>query len=274
MIAMKPKTRRAARKGIALLITMIFLALFACLAVAIASAASSTLVVARNRTESQQAAALAESGLQIVQRSLGGMAVSTGADASVLLAAIAGQLESTFQSSTMFDADDITSDVETVAVPTMTITRPDGRTGQINLMITASGGASDDTTITITSIGAFGGAARTVSCNMTVQRGRSVIMDYGIASKGAVQLTGNARITGAADPAHGNILSATYSTEQAVRMTGNGATSGDVAICNPNGQIVKTGNVHIGGQEVKGAPEPEWPQVDISEFRQYATNVY
>jgi hypothetical protein len=46
-----------------------------------------------------------------------------------------------------------------------------------------------------------------------------------------------------------------------------------VAVVNPDGRIKKVGNVTIGGNELIGAAEPEWPSVDQSPFTPYATNV-
>ena len=64
-------SNRPAAKGIALLLTLIFLALFVAMAVAIAASADINLTIARNRIESRQAAALAETGLLLCQRAPG-----------------------------------------------------------------------------------------------------------------------------------------------------------------------------------------------------------
>ncbi|HUX16737.1 MAG TPA: hypothetical protein VMW52_09710, partial [Phycisphaerae bacterium] len=94
--------RRGTRRGVALLVTMIFLALFACLAVAIATTSDTNYTVARNRIASQQAAALAESGIQLIQRNLGGVNLSCdNSSASALYEAIADKLEDQWASSTM-----------------------------------------------------------------------------------------------------------------------------------------------------------------------------
>jgi hypothetical protein len=108
---------------------------------------------------------------------------------------------------------------------------------------------------------------------MTVQRGSSVLNDFGIASKSAISMTGNAQILGLHDPHEADIMSATYSTTNAIQLTGNINIAGDAVVVNPAGRITKTGNVTIGGAQTIGASEPQWPQVDISPFTPYATNV-
>ena len=269
------KTRRTgARRGIALLVALCFLALFACLAVAVAASADMNMAVARNRLNSEQAAALAETGLMLVQRQLGGMTLPSTHYSYDIHHAIDDRLESAWLNSTMLNADAITHSWSGVGIPTISLTMANGRTGTVDLAIEASGGALDNTTVTITSVGRFRNAVRTIRYNMTVQRGGAAIFDYGIASKSAIVLTGNPQIRGANRPAEGNIMSATYSATNAIQMTGNCHTDGDVIICNPEGKLKRTGNIDIDGSVTIGAQEPEWPEVDITPFKAYATNVY
>jgi hypothetical protein len=266
--------RRYSCRGIAFVITLIFLALFACLAVAIAVCADANLTIAHNRTEGQQASAFAATGIQMMQVSLGGMPTSGAADATAMHALMRTHLMSDFAGSNMVNANGITSDANGVTVPVVTLTRADGRSGLTNITIHASGGAQDNTTVTIRSAAGFGAASRTATYNMTVQRGGSVLNDFGIASKSAISMTGNASITGLNTPAEGSVMSGTYSTTNAVQLTGNVNISGDVVVVNPDGGISRTGNVTIGGNQTIGATEPQWPQVDITPFTQYATTTY
>jgi hypothetical protein len=265
--------RVCARRGVAFVITLIFLALFACLAVAIAATADSNLTIAHNRIEGQQASAFAGTGIQMMQVSLGGMPVSGAADATAMHSLIRTHLASDFTGSTMVNANGISSNAGGVTMPVMSLTRADGRSGLVNVTIQASGGSQDNTTITVRSAAGYGGAARTATYNMTVQRGGSVLNDFGIASKSAISMTGNASILGLHNPHEADILSATYSTTNAIQLTGNVEIGGDVAVVNPDGRIDTSGNVDIGGNRIIGATEPQWPQVDITPFKTYATNV-
>ena len=262
-----------ARGGVALLVVLIFLALFTSLAVGLAASADMNAAVARNRFNINQAAALAETGVQLVQKHVGGLAVPATHSAADLHQAIGQQLQTAWSGSSMVNASGITWNASRVTVPAITLARADTRSGTVDLVIAASGGALDNTTVTITSVGQFGNAARSVTYNLTVQRGHTVLTDYGIASKSPVVMTGDARLLGANDPSEGSILSATYSVTNAVQMTGNDYVSGNVDVVNPDGRISKTGNCIIAGQQRVGVVEPEWPQVDQSVFTPYATNV-
>ncbi len=260
------------QRGMALLVTLIFLALFASLAVAIATSADMNMTLTRNRLCAQQAGAMAETGLQLVQRSLGGIQINSAQNASDLHEAIAQQLIAAWATSGMLDANNIGWNANAVSVPTITVATAAGEAGSIDLVLMASGGAADDTTITVRSTGRHRNASRTITYNMTVQRGSAGVLAYGIASKSQIQMTGNASISGANDPEEGSILSATYSTARAIALTGNCSVSGDAGVCNPDGYIQKTGNISIGGSELIGLQEPEWPEVDPSVFRPYAVN--
>jgi hypothetical protein len=258
---------------VALLIVLLFLALFASLAVGIAASADMNMAVARNRLHTTQASALAETGVQLVQKHVGGLAVPATHNAADLHQAIAQQLQAALAGSTMVNVNDITWDASGVTVPTITLTRTDNRSGTLNITIAAGGGALDDTTVIVTSTAHFGNATQAVTYNLTTQRGHTVLSDYGMASRSAVSMSGNARIEGANDPLEGSVLSATYSTPNAIQMTGNAYVSGDVSVVNPNGQVRMTGNSIIDGQQRLGVMEPQWPQVDQSVFTPYATNV-
>jgi len=267
--------RRAARRGVAMLLALVFLALFTSLAVGLAASADMNMAIARNRLNIHQAAGLAETGVQLIQKHIGGITVPATHNAADVHAAIGNQLRTALYSSTMVDANGITWDAIGVTVPVITLTRLDNRSGMVNLTIAASGGALDDTTVTVRSIGQFGNATRTVTYNLTTQRGRTVLNDYGMASRSVISMSGNAIIKGVDDDhaSEGSILSASYSTTNAVQLTGSVYVSGDAGVVNPNGHISNKGSSTIGGQQRIGVQEPQWPQVDQSVFVPYATNV-
>jgi len=264
--------RGGTRRGVALLITMIFLALFACLAVAIATTSDTNLAVARNRIASQQAAVLAETGIQLIQRNLGGVNLSgDNSSASALYEAIAVKLEDLWASSTMVDAAEVPWDDAGVTVPTLTL---DDALGTIDLQIAVSDSIDNNpTTVTITSTGSCGNASRTARYNMMVQQGQTALSLYGVSSKSAVRLTGHGRIQGLNSDDEGSILAATYSTSPAIRLSGNASITGDANISDPDSRIQTTGQATIGGSQSVGIAEPDWPSVDQSIFLPYATNI-
>jgi hypothetical protein len=243
------------------------------MAVAIAASSDINMTIARNRVESHQAAALAETGLLLLKRNLGGLAVPPTFDAEDLHEAVASHLVTAWDASSMLDAADIWSDAEGVHFPAITIVRDDGRSGTVDVFLSADGGAAAIPIITIESAGRFGKAARNVSYRMTTVDSWALLSRYGVASRSNIQMSGNAQVVGANEPKEGSILSATYVEMEAITLTGGVYVSGDVAVSNPQASIHKTGKVRIDGSEVYGAEEVSWPTPNPALFRPYATNV-
>ena len=265
---------RVTARGSALLIALIFLVLFASMAVAIAASSDVNLTIARNRVAAHQAAALAETGLLLLQQNLGGMTVPATLDAEDLHEAVASHLVTAWDASSMLDAADIWSDAEGVYFPMLTVVREDGRSGTINLSIVADGGAMAEPTIVVESIGRFDNAVRTVHYRLGVMDSFSVLANYGIASKSRIFMQGSPIVQGASSLAEGSIFSATASCANAVELGGHASVTGNAAVSSSTANIVTSGSAQIGGNRIHGALEPPWPTVDISVFRNYATNVY
>jgi hypothetical protein len=260
-----------APRGVALVLAIIFMAIFTCMAVGVATTARCNMVLSRNRISTQQALAIGQGGVCLMLRNLGGLDVNGAADAAAMRQAIGQKLKTVLATSSMLNANNITWDAGGVHVPTATVTRADGSSGQFDAIVQTDGGAVSSTTITISCIGRFGGASRIITYQMKVQGGQWTLPDYGIASKGAIKMTGNASISGANNPDEGSLLSATTTVQNAIQMTGNDNVSGDVVVCNSAGKIKATGNITIGGSQVIGSDAPDWPTVDIAPFTAYAT---
>jgi len=259
--------------GSVLVIALVFLALFTALAVAIAASSDINLTIARNRIESHQAGALAETGLLLLEKHLGGLEVPGSFAAENLHQALASHLVTAWNASSMLDASDIWGDAEGVHFPPMTIVRGDGRSGAVDVFLSADGGAATKPIITIESTGRFGKAAKGVSYRMTTMDSWSLLSRYGVASRSNIQMSGNAQVVGANEPKEGSILSATYVEMEAITLTGGVYVSGDVAVSNPQASIHKTGKVRIDGSEIYGAEAISWPTPNPALFRPYATNV-
>ena len=263
-----------APRGVALIVSLIFLALFACLALAITTAADMNLSAARNRVASDQAAALAETGLLLVQQELGGLSVPATHNAADVHKAIATRLVAVLATSTMVNAGAITYGSAGVVLPPITAVMADGRAGTVEAQIQADGGALDRPTITVQSVGRFDGAVRTVTYRLGVRNSLDGVGKYGIASRSPIEMRGSPTILGANAGWEGSVLSATSVTLDAVTLTGHVEVSGDVAVSGDGARIDTHGSVTIGGEEIYGAPEPEWPTVNTSRFSVYATNVF
>jgi len=259
--------RVCARRGVAFVITLIFLSLFACLAVAIAATADSNLTIARNRIAGQQASAFAATGIQLMQFNLGGMPAGHAIDASHMNTLIYGHLT---------NVHNMTVDTpytNGVTLPTITLKSADGRDGTVDVTIHAT---SDGKTVIITSVAHYPvdpdnpdapAAKRSAMYRMGVQKQASHLPPFGVASKGIISAGGSAVI-------RGDVLSAYYrspgATVSAVRVDGSAKVHGDVnAVDDWAGAIYEKKAGSIIGAKVTGVVEPVWPEVDITPFTDY-----
>ncbi len=261
---------RAEAKGVAFLIIIIFVALFACMAVALATTSDMNMLVSRNRLESNQAATLVETGLLLAQKELGGAQIA-GTNAEAVHTSIAAHLRSLWASSSTVDAGAIADDAGGVVLPPITLTRADGRTGTISLVITSDGGVDDTPTIEIASTGRFGKAVRTAYYDLGVDS--AMFNAYGIVTRSKIVMTDSATIQGANNDREGGILSTTTSVTRAIDMSGSASISGDAAATNPDAEIRTSEDANVGGSKITGAPEPPWPTVQTADFEQYVEEV-
>lgn len=264
-------TGRATPKGVAFLVTLIFVALFTCVALALVTMADTNMAIGRDRLHINQSSTLAETGLLLTQQELGGLVVS-GETAASVHDEIADHFRAAWVDSTMVDTVAITANAAGVVLPPIWLTRADGRSGTIELVIMADGGAHETPSVVIQSTGRFAGAVRTAYYDLGIQTGLAVFRDYGILSKSRILITNNAKIQGANNDAEGSILSMS-NHPTAIDMRNNTRVSGDAGVTDENSSISLLNNARIGGEQITDADEPEWPEIDASGLEQYVEEI-
>jgi len=260
----KPRSRR----GSAIVITLIFVAVFACLAAALAVASETNLALTRNRMETNQAVNLMESGLRLAQREMGGLSV-TGDTAAALHGSLADHFRTAWAGTQMIDAAAITPFANGVQFPPITVTGPGGRTGTITLWMSADGGVQDAPTVTVQSTGRFGDAVRTVYYDFRIRSGYRLLQNYGVASKAPIVMSGKARIDGANDGTEGSIFSSANNQVRVIDLGGTTLVTGNAAASAPGAEIYTGSNATIGGDRITDAPEHTWPDILTQPFEQY-----
>jgi hypothetical protein len=116
----------------------------------------------------------------------------------------------------------------------------------------------------------------------TVTRSTSVF-DYGIVTRGPINVGGGGVIGGGGVAAEGTILSMS-SLPYPISLSGTSGIAGNAYMTNPNGNVsISGGGVSIGGETnptlraqhiFRGVEPPELPEVDSNIFLPYATNLY
>jgi len=260
------------RTGSALLITLIFVAIFASMAVALAVASDANLTISRNRLDIGQAQSLVETGLCMVQREMTTAEV-TGANAAALHASLAEHFQTSWANVLTANSDRIEASEDGVSFPAISTPGPGDQAGTIVLGMVADGGVGNAPTVTLTSTGRFGEATRTAYYDFHVRSGCKFFSDYGVASMAPISMRGNATIDGANNASEGSIYSAHDSTA-AIDLRGNAHVTGDAAVSAEGADISTRGNGTIDGNELIGAASQEWPDVDTSLFEQYVETTY
>lgn len=254
---------------------MIFLALFATLAVAFSAAANMSLRQAANCRQAQRSQLAAESGLSYMLAQLRLMNIPAAEAEDDLLLAVANRLAAQMDGTANLGAGGIAMDDATIYVPSIVFS-DQAQSFRASVHLLESG------RLQVNVAGNHYASHRGVGIEVEPAVGRSAVFDFGIASKGKITMTGNSRITGVNDPHEADILSATYSDPEAVAITGNCTVGGDIATSNPDSYVSVTGNPHIGGEtnwdKIQehihiGIGDVEFPEVDGSVFEPFATNI-
>lgn len=259
------KVKRSHR-GSALLVVLVFVAVFATLAVGYLSAANANLQGAKLQAVSRRAQVAAESGLVFIRSVLPELDIADTETAADTLQALADGLNSRYQD-LLFGGAVATVEGDSVLLPAVILNFPEGQARfQLRLV------AQSDNDYQTQSVGGAGQCSKAVAAGFRAERDSTFLARFGVASRSRIKMTGNASIQGANDASEGSVLSTTYSRETAIDMTGNIDISGDVSITNPSGEIRMVGHAEIGGDVMVGVSEPTFPDVDTTIFEPYATN--
>jgi len=270
-------SRHGRQKGIAIVVCMIFLAIFSALAVGMAQMASANIQIVSNHRGANHAFSSAQSGLDVIRHWLNTVSISATVAPANRLAAVATSLQTNLAAANITN---IAADYDATAV-TITISDVvlDARTGETFSVVIRQ---IDNDTIQMDITGNSGQISRIARADLNFTPGVSGIFDYGVATRGPLSLVGNARILGVNDPSEGSVFIESSGTFNALSMTGNANIAGDVSIVNSNGYATVEGNSQIGGETgqdainnhvTEGVDAAEFPVPDTITFESYATNI-
>lgn len=265
-------TGRAGDRGIVSVLAILLLCMLCALAVAYTSMTSGSVVVSSNHAHVETARLQAESGMSFLLQTLYSAKLSSQAAAQGLLAVEANALMGVLNGTPNLGGASISFDGNTILVPAIVTD-----SGSFSARITAAPNSIVDLYVT----GTNGTVSRTVCMSCSPVSSSSTFFGFGVAAKGPIQMTGNAKILGANDPNEANILTAAYTDGDEINLTGNVRIDGDISICDPDGNASLTGNVSVSGEQGAdafnhvhiGVEETEFPEIDPNVFAPYATNI-
>ena len=270
-----------ARRGVTSMLAMMYLVLFATLAVGFYTSTNTAVQVANNDQRIARALLAAESGMEFMRYQLGLIDVAPETTEAELWPNLVAALRAQLDGTPNIGNKNIYTDGETVRIPASAdeFIRLDDDGGEFQATVNNSGHK-----VLVIVRGRYGAAVslgRGIQMEFGLAEKAHRIFDYGIATKGSVLTTGSAKITGHLDPTKGSILATSLTSPTPISIQGP-LVSGDLSVVNPNANVAFGSGTSIGGtknpSEIvaehihKGVKEPEFPTINTDVFRSYVTD--
>jgi Tfp pilus assembly protein PilX len=262
-------------KGIALLMSMIFLAILSAWAASIYSISGVNLQVAYNHHNANNAFACAESGLEIMRYWLNTASIPGTTSVSQRYDSLVDSLENNLTARSITNIG-LTRNGSTVTISPVDLNMAKGESFYATIT------ALDTETMQINVTGTVGSFNRTIRVNYQFGQRAHTVFDYGIATKGPLRLTGHADLDGVNLSVESNVYIESADSILALSLTGNSQIAGDVAIANPLATVhLQGGHAGIGGETGQdaidnhvtiGDPPTEFPTPVPTYFEQYIVN--
>ena len=273
------------RRGVTAVLAMLYLTLMASLALGFYSASNTAVMVSFNEQRMEKARLAAEGGLDFARFQLGKVAVPGKVPKDQHFATMAAQMAANVNGTENINKGTIYVGTDTVRVPAdpNTFIKADDKGEDFQFVINDLG----NDLVEVRVVGRYTQSAaaatpRGVKMDFALQQRRSSVLDFGIATRGSITMSGNAAVRGIPDPTKGSILMASQTASSVITTSGGTVITGDLSATNPNATFKLGGGTTVGGASGSDVPkhvhagvdEPEFPEIDNSIFRPFATNKY
>jgi len=268
---------RKGRKGVALIISVIFVLIFSALAVSMATITGTNVQIAENQRRADCTRACAESGLEIIRFWLSRVSV----DGTTMSSFVFGEINASLQTDlTANGISNITPNYEDSVITIPSVTLNSTNEQSFYTSITPKPTVVDPNALQVNVTGTYGSLAKTISVNYDFGTREHTVFDYGVATRGPLHLSGNIELTGEKLTLDASVYIESEN-ETSLSIIGNSQIAGDVNITNssPAADIVdlQGGQASIGGETAPeaydhvftGTPPAEFPVPDPSYFEHY-----
>lgn len=272
------------RRGVAALVSLVFISLLTVLALGIYSSSNLSIQVVANEKQVRVAQLAAESGMEFVRYQLASISVPYNTPQNQLFTAVTDDLKTQLNGTATLGGQSIEISGNTAYIPARNqppITIGNG-SGSFRAQVTSQG---THLLVRTTGIDETGNFERDIQLEYAIAMHASNIFDFGVASKGPISMNGNVSIRGTlGNEVFGSVLVVSDNYTTPLVMIGNASISGDVSLTRTNPQSISVGSsstiagltkthsnfwTHV-HEKVK---EPEFPVVDTTVYKTYATNV-
>lgn len=266
-------TYRKYRKGAALLLSMIILALLSAWAVSINSMTNTNVQLAENQRKVNHARSSAESGLDVLRFWLDQFAIPSTTTAPAKFSNLVAFLQNDLPNITAYDEG---AGLITVPAVILDSTAAESFSAEIN-----ADNPANAEILQVDVTGTSGTITRTIRVKYDFGPRVNPLFDYGIATKGPLQMTGNVDLEGASVDA--SVYIEAEGEETALEMIGKCTIAGDVSIVDPCADAQLSNASSIGGETGQdaidnhvsfGEAPVEFPVPNPSYFEQYIQNTY
>ena len=269
--------RFGSRQGSALILALIFVGMFAALAVSMAAMSGMNIQIAENQRRFDTARSCAISGMEVVRYWMNQVSISGTTPADQRFDKVATDLQTVLTDAGVTNIVPVYSG-STVALSNISLDSTTGQTFSATLT------KINNDTIQMDVTGQYKGVGRTIRSNFVFDTRAHTVFDFGVASKGPVSLSGNIDLDGVTIDVESNAYIESADALLALSIIGNSNIAGTVKIGNPLAYVyLQGGKAGIGGATGDAATHApytqvgvgptEFPEMTVGGFESYATNI-
>ena len=262
------------RKGAILIVAMIFVLIFAALAVSMAGMSGTNVQIASNQHKVDCALGSASSGLEVQRHWLSLVKMPSTTPESKYLSTVITTMQSELSANGISNI--ILKHTGDILPVTLDSTAGQIFSGQLDI---------DPAYPNILQVIPTGGDAhitRTIKAEFNIEPYEHPIFNYGLATKGPLSYTGNPTTSVASEAWEADIYIESSNSSTALSVAGNTKFMGDITVGNPGAAVTFGGDVIIDGDQGQAAidnhvsigVEPvDFPEPDTARFIQYANGI-
>ena len=270
------------QNGAVMIICLIFLCVFSALAISMSSFSDSNVQVADNQLKANRALESAHSGLEVMRFWLGRVYMPGTTASGDRFTVLANFIQDDLQTEGIYNIP-VAVDVDCIELgdqtnPVTLETAP-SRSFAATIQPTAN---VDVLQMDIT--GSALSLEKTIRVNYNFGTRAHTVFDYGVATKGPLELHGNIDMDGANVELDAGVYIESDDDANALSILGNSSIAGDVSIKNPDAVVLlQGGQSSIGGETgqdaidnhvTTGVPPTEFPVPMPEYFDPYVQNIF
>jgi hypothetical protein len=267
---------RTSRPGITAVLAMMYMTLFAALAIGFYASVTTSVKVAANEQTQVRAMRAAESGMAFMKYHLANLGIPSNTAPALLFDKVHEKLGQRLNGYANMGGYTVHKSADRITIPSPGVwMNIDSEGSQFYCYID-----KDGEQLKVYVVGKYGTTATTargLKLQYAIAKDAAKIFNFGVASKSAISMGGNVSIQGTAgNAAMGSVLSATTSTNVPLTMTGTAIISGDVSFVNPSAIASVSSNSTVAGFKPtqsgfsshvhRGVSEVPFPTIDTTAF--------